>query len=170
MTTPIADFVRSYAARGGARFHMPGHKGASFLGCEALDITEVTGADVLYAPEGIIAESEANATDLFGSSHTFYSAEGSTLCIKAMLALAVAGRGERPWILAARNAHKTLLSAAALLRRVAMFHYNENATQNPYKKIPADANPQGFCKGMIILRTSCRYEAPLRRHTSHPRR
>ena len=29
---------------------MPGHKGAGPLGCEALDITEIDGADELYAP------------------------------------------------------------------------------------------------------------------------
>ena len=50
-------------------------------GYEPWDITEVEGADVLYHPEGVIAESEENATRLFGSEHTFYSAEGSTLCI-----------------------------------------------------------------------------------------
>ena len=61
MTTPIADFVRAYAASGGVRLHMPGHKGRSFLGCEALDITEVAGADSLYEASGIIAESEENA-------------------------------------------------------------------------------------------------------------
>ncbi|MBR2352959.1 MAG: amino acid decarboxylase [Clostridia bacterium] len=115
MTTPILDFVRRYAEADGIRFHMPGHKGVSFLGCESLDITEVAGADVLYAPEGIIAESEANATALFGSAHTFYSAEGSTLCIKAMLAIVSAGKGDRPWILAARNAHKSLIYGAAML-------------------------------------------------------
>ena len=48
MNTPIADFVRDYAASGTARLHMPGHKGAAFLGCEALDITEIAGADALY--------------------------------------------------------------------------------------------------------------------------
>ena len=55
MTTPIVDFVRSYAQSGTARLHMPGHKGQSLLGFEPLDITEICGADELYAPEGIIA-------------------------------------------------------------------------------------------------------------------
>ena len=51
MTTPIVDFVRSYAKSGTARLHMPGHKGQSLLGFEPLDITEICGADELYAPE-----------------------------------------------------------------------------------------------------------------------
>ena len=39
----------------------------------------------LSCPEGIIAESERNATSLFGSRHTFYSTGGSSQCVKAML-------------------------------------------------------------------------------------
>ena len=118
MTTPIVDFVRSYAQSGTARLHMPGHKGQSLLGFEPLDITEICGADELYAPEGIIAESEANATRLFGTAHSYYSTEGSSQCIRAMLFLALQGapqNGRRPVLLAARNAHKALLYAAALL-------------------------------------------------------
>ena len=118
MTTPIVDFVRSYAKSGTARLHMPGHKGQSLLGFEPLDITEICGADELYAPEGIIAESEANATRLFGTAHSYYSTEGSSQCIRAMLFLALQGapqNGKRPVLLAARNAHKALLYAAALL-------------------------------------------------------
>ena len=44
---------------------MPGHKGRSFLGCEADDITEIDGADVLYNADGIIDQSEKNASELF---------------------------------------------------------------------------------------------------------
>ena len=54
MTTPIVDFVRSYAKSGTARLHMPGHKGQSLLGFEPLDITEICGADELYAPEALL--------------------------------------------------------------------------------------------------------------------
>ena len=48
MNTPIVDYVAAYEAGKSVRFHMPGHKGVSFLGCEPLDITEISGADVLY--------------------------------------------------------------------------------------------------------------------------
>ena len=120
MTTPIIDFVRAYCARGTSRFHMPGHKGRAYLGAEPLDITEVAGADVLYNASGIIDESEANATALFGSAHSFYSTEGSTLAIKAMLFLAAtdAPREERPLIFAGRNTHKAFLYGCALLEEI----------------------------------------------------
>ena len=112
------DFVRGYAQSGTSRLHMPGHKGQSLLGFEPLDLTEIRGADELYEPEGIIAQSEANATRLFGTQHTYYSTEGSSQCIRAMLCLALQAEprtGKRPVLLAARNAHKALLYAAALL-------------------------------------------------------
>jgi len=118
MKTPICDFVNRYAKKDTARLHMPGHKGVSFLGCEEMDITEIRGADELYDAEGIIAESEKNAESLFGFGKTIYGTEGSSQCIRAMLFLALQGAertGERPVVLAARNAHKAFLYSCALL-------------------------------------------------------
>jgi len=151
MKTPIYDFVRGYSERNTLRLHMPGHKGKGPLGLEALDLTEIDGADSLYEASGIIRESEENASALFGCP-TFYSTEGSSLCIRAMLYLAclharemgvpyhadqnaggahaknaprcadqnagvlpLQDKGGRPLVWAGRNAHKTFLSAAALL-------------------------------------------------------
>ncbi len=117
MKTPVADFVKTYGAGHTARFHMPGHKGKPFLGCETLDITEVAGADALYEAEGIIAESEASASRLFGSGRTLYSTEGSSQCIRAMLYLALTNRraGASNTVVAARNVHRAFVYAAALL-------------------------------------------------------
>lgn len=136
MRTPIVDFLKKYEQSKILRFHMPGHKGKSFLGCEGLDITEVKGADSLYEADGIIAESEENVTKLFGTARTLYSTEGSSQCIRAMLFLAISNywrqkrfrpstfwqnvplplkQEKRPIILAARNVHKAFLYAAALV-------------------------------------------------------
>ncbi len=118
MDTPVCDFVRRYAEREPLRLHMPGHKGRPRLGPEPLDITEISGADSLYEAAGIIARSEANASALFGSARTFYSAEGSSLCIRAMLYLSVLyarEQGRLPRIWAARNAHRVFILTAALL-------------------------------------------------------
>ena len=96
---------------------MPGHKGAVILGMEQLDITEIDGADSLYEANGIIAKSEANASSLFGC-RTYYSTEGSSQCIRAMLYLLLCyakRQGRKPLIAAGRNAHKTFLTAAGLL-------------------------------------------------------
>ncbi|WP_297996602.1 amino acid decarboxylase [uncultured Oscillibacter sp.] len=132
MTTPLADFLRAYAASGTARLHMPGHKGRGPLGCEAWDLTEISGADSLYEAAGIIAESEANASALFGSGATFYSTEGSSQCIKAMLHLALQNRpaGTPPVIAAARNVHKSFIHAAALLDFEPLWLWPEEGTSS----------------------------------------
>lgn len=119
MKTPIYDFLKRYNASDSVRLHMPGHKGKSALGeITGLDITEIRGADSLFEADGIISESERYASELYGC-RTFYSTEGSSLAIKAMLHLAALFAKEtgntRPLILAGRNAHKAFLSAAALI-------------------------------------------------------
>jgi len=118
MDTPICDFVRAYAQSNVQRLHMPGHKGNGPLGVEALDITEVAGADELYHCSGIIRRSQDNAAQLFGAARTVYSAEGSSLSIRAMVYLTclyARARGRKPRIAAGRNAHRVFMTAAALL-------------------------------------------------------
>ncbi len=120
MDTPIVEFVRKYADSDISRFHMPGHKGHVFFGWEPYDITEIAGADVLYHGDGIIAQSEKNAAKLFGSGATHYSTCGSTNAVKAMLFLLRTGCSQksdapRPYILAARNIHRSVVDACALL-------------------------------------------------------
>ena len=117
MNTPICDFVRQYNEKSPIRMHMPGHKGKVFLGFEHLDITEFEGADDLYHPAGIIAESEKNASEIFGFP-TYYSTEGASHCIRAivyLITLYAKNQGRKPLIAAGRNAHKTFISALALL-------------------------------------------------------
>ncbi len=114
METPICDFIENYISQNAARLHMPGHKGCGLLGFEEFDITEIKGADNLYEADGIIKESEENASKIFGCN-TFYSTEGSTQCIKAMLYLAHTFSGGKKTIAAGRNAHKSFLNSAALL-------------------------------------------------------
>lgn len=109
MKTPIYDFLVRYKKSGVSRFHMPGHKGVGRFAV-ALDVTEIDGADVLYHASGIIAESEANASELFNTGHTFYSTEGSTLAIKAMLGI-IKREAKGGMIIAARNVHKAFVYA-----------------------------------------------------------
>ncbi len=109
--TPIADFLDEYAGKRAARFHMPGHKGRG-PDAEKYDITEIDGAGNLFSESGIVAESEAVASKLFGC-RTYYSAEGSSLAIRTMLALAIKRRRGR--VVAGRNAHRSFLSAAVML-------------------------------------------------------
>ena len=122
------------------RLHMPGHKGAPLLGMEHLDITEISGADSLYEADGIIARSEGNASRIFGC-RTLYSTEGSSQCIRAMVYLAqlwAKGKGRAPRIAAGRNAHKTFLTAAALLDMDVTWLYPANSVGY----LSSDLSPQ----------------------------
>lgn len=117
MKTPIVSFLKSYQEKSPIRMHMPGHKGAGILGFEGMDLTEIYGADELFAAEGIIKESEQNASNLFGCP-TYYSTQGSTLCIQTMCTILcqdAKSKGKKPKILAGRNAHRSFIHAAALL-------------------------------------------------------
>ena len=141
MDTPICDFVNKYIDSDFSRFHMPGHKGKEFIGCERQDITEIDGADVLSHADGIIKKSQENAAKLFGSGATFYSTEGSSQCIKTMLAAVFMDykirqeqkssgstkSSTKPFVLAARNVHKSMIDALALLDLSVEFMYPKDA-------------------------------------------
>ncbi len=112
MNTPVWDYIQNYVNQNPVRLHMPGHKGVGEQ--ERLDLTEVEGADVLYHADGILKESMENAAAIFGSGKTVYSAEGASLAIRAMVYLTRL-HGKKPVIAAARNAHSSFVTAAALL-------------------------------------------------------
>lgn len=115
MDTPVCDFIREYVSSGKVRMHMPGHKGKQLIGPESLDITEVQGAGELYTGEGPVGRGEENTASLFGTAMTCWGTEGSSQCIRAMLALVTGyGAGSRT-IIAARNVHRSFLTACALL-------------------------------------------------------
>lgn len=114
MNTPVSDFIENYIKSDFRRMHVPGHKGNE----NPFDITEIKGADVLYHEDGILEESQKNASAVFGTAKTVYSAEGSSLGIRGMLSLIkmYAGeKGRRPVVASGRNAHKVFMTASALL-------------------------------------------------------
>lgn len=113
--SPICGFARDYAASGISRFHMPGHKGVILHGLEPLDLTEIKGADFLFEADGIIYESERRTSRAFGSRTTCYSAEGSSLSIKAALCVIRQYLGREIRVASPRNCHRAFVNACALL-------------------------------------------------------
>jgi arginine/lysine/ornithine decarboxylase len=116
MNTPVCDYLKKYSEKNMLRLHMPAHKGKN-IGSPIddilkYDITEIKGADSLFEADGIISESEKNASELFKTVSTIYSVQGSTLCIQTMLALM---KTENRHIISARNSHRAFLNACALL-------------------------------------------------------
>lgn len=136
--------------------HMPGHKGRALTGCEPCDLTEVYGADSLYEADGIIKESERRASSLFGA-HTFFSAEGSSLAIRAMVYLASLyskERGESECrILATRNAHRAFISAASLVGCEVDWLYGER--EENY--LTVSVTPEGLASVLRERRPSAVY-------------
>ena len=131
MNTPLLDFLKCYQESGTARLHMPGHKGRAQLGPEPLDITEIRGADELYAAEGVIAQAEANTARAFGTAVTCWSTEGSSHAIRSMILLAMQKFGHPGGtILAGRNAHKAFLYALALTGCEAAWIYPAEEDEN----------------------------------------
>lgn len=147
MNTPIYDFAKRYADSDALRLHMPGHKGIPLTGMESMDITEISGADSLFQANGIIAESERNLSVLFNTAASFYSTEGSSLCIRAMLLMAMQyakKRGRQAKIIAGRNAHRAFITAASMLN----FEYLwlEGDAQASYLSCKPDLN---ILEGML---------------------
>ena len=132
MNTPVYDYILSYAGSGMLRMHMPGHKGRTFDNLLSdiyrFDLTEITGAGNLFEYEGIIYESEKNAAELFCTKGTFYSTQGSTLCIQTMLARM---KRENRRVFAVRNVHRSFLSSCALLNIEPVWIYPEYSDTYP---------------------------------------
>ena len=177
----INEYINGYEKSDTVRLHMPGHKGKAIPGSgDSLasmykrDITEIEGADSLYEADGIIRESERRTAALYGSRETFYSAGGSSQCIKAMCMMALMNQNAwdtdkvnnpgnmgnpgstgnpggtgNPIILAGRNAHKAFLYASGFLRFDIRWLMSEGKPESGSENAPGSAtgNVTGSAKG-----------------------
>ena len=106
--------------------HMPGHKrnahNAVLKDICGIDITEIDDYDNLHAAEGIIADAQNRANELYGAEETFFLVNGSTSGVLSAVS-AVACEGDT--ILTARNCHKSLYNAAYLRKINLKYIYPE---------------------------------------------
>jgi len=117
MDAPLWTALQQHNAAGRVSMHMPAHKGAA--DCLAVlssvlpfDLTELPDTGSLYDGEGATALAEDAAARLFGTVAARLSAGGSTLCIQAMLRLALPAGGK---LLCGRVLHRSAANAMALL-------------------------------------------------------
>ncbi|MCY8230831.1 aminotransferase class I/II-fold pyridoxal phosphate-dependent enzyme [Priestia endophytica] len=116
--TPLFTGLIEHAKKDPIQFHIPGHKKGrgmdeefrSFIGENALsiDLINIAPLDDLHQPSGMIQEAQELAARAFGADHTFFSVQGTSGAIIAMV-MSVCGPGDK--ILVPRNVHKSVMSA-----------------------------------------------------------
>ncbi len=119
--TPLFTKLKQYTSAKPLQFHVPGHKKGKgmdeefrqFLGPNALsiDLTNIEPLDDLHQPQGIIDEAQKLAAEAFGAERTFFSVQGTSGAIMAMI-LATCNPGDK--IIVPRTVHKSVLSAIVL--------------------------------------------------------
>lgn len=118
---PLFRGLIQHAKKNPLPFHIPGHKRGmgmdpafrEFLGANALaiDLVNIAPVDDLHHPQGIIQEAQELAAKAFGADRSFFSVQGTSGAILAMI-MAVVGPGDK--ILIPRNVHKSVLTAVVL--------------------------------------------------------
>lgn len=126
--TPLFTGLLKHAAKKPIQFHIPGHKKGMgmdeefrrFIGENALsiDLINISPLDDLHAPHGIIQEAQQLAAEAFSADHTYFSVQGTSGAIMAMV-LSVVKPGEK--IIVPRNVHKSVLSAIIFAGAIPIF-------------------------------------------------
>lgn len=126
--TPLFTGLLEHTRRNPVQFHIPGHKkGAgmypefyNFIGKNALsiDLINIAPLDDLHHPKGIIKEAQELAAEAFGADYTFFSVQGTSGAIMAMI-MSVVGPGDK--IIVPRNVHKSVLSAIIFAGAIPVF-------------------------------------------------
>ncbi len=117
---PFVEALEAYKKEKFIPFHTPGHKiGQAAPTCllewmkEALsyDLGVMYALDDLHEPEGALLEAQELASELYGADYTWFSINGTTSLIEAMIMGTVA-EGEE--ILIPREAHRSVMSGLLL--------------------------------------------------------
>jgi len=116
--TPLYTGLLNHASKDPVQFHIPGHKKGygmdesfrNFIGDNALsiDLINISPLDDLHHPHGMIKDAQRLAADAFGADYTFFSVQGTSGAIIAMI-MAVCSPGDK--IIVPRNVHKSVTAA-----------------------------------------------------------
>ena len=124
---PFVEALEAYCRQEMKAYHTPGHKlghGISdyqeklFGRALSRDLGVMYALDDLFQPEGPLKEAMDLAADLYGAGRTFFSINGTTACIEAMI-LAVCRDGDE--IIIPREAHKSVISGLVLSGAVPVY-------------------------------------------------
>lgn len=130
--TPLFSGLLEHAKKNPVQFHIPGHKKGTgidpdfrnFIGDNALsiDLINISPLDDLHQPKGIIKQAQDLAAEAFGADHTFFSVQGTSGAIMAMV-MAVCGPDDK--IIVPRNVHKSVMSAIVFSGAIPVFIHPE---------------------------------------------
>ena len=117
---PFVEALESYKKQHFVPFHTPGHK----IGVEApqrlkdwmgpalpYDLGVMYALDDLHEPEGALKEAQDLTAELYGADHCWYSINGTTALIEAMIMGTV---GPDETIIIPREAHRSVISGLVL--------------------------------------------------------
>jgi arginine decarboxylase len=118
---PLIEMLKNLSISSNSAFYAPGHKKGggisknlvNLLGKNVFlaDLPELPELDNLFAPEGVIAEAQELAAELFGADSTYFLVNGSTCGIIASI-LATCNAGDK--IILPRNIHQSAISGLVL--------------------------------------------------------
>ncbi len=111
LNTPILDMLSQVAQQSVTRFCMPGHKGGGGFLPDSVgqyDITELDGADNLYAPQGVIAHAQQLHADYIGAAGSFFLVNGSSVGVHAAVQSALMPTDT---VIVARDVHLSAIHA-----------------------------------------------------------
>lgn len=130
--TPLFTALKKHAEQNPIQFHIPGHKKGNgmdpefreFIGENALsiDLINIGPLDDLHLPKGVIKQSQDLAAKAFGADHTFFSVQGTSGAIMAMI-MSVCNPEDK--ILVPRNVHKSIMSAIVFSGAIPIFIHPE---------------------------------------------
>jgi arginine/lysine/ornithine decarboxylase len=128
MNTPLFSGLVEHARKNPIQFHIPGHKKGmgmhpafrEFIGENALsiDLINIAPLDDLHHPKAMIKEAQELAAEAFGADHTFFSVQGTSGAIMAMI-MATCKPGDK--IIVPRNVHKSVMAAIVFAGAVPVF-------------------------------------------------
>ncbi|HBC95437.1 MAG TPA: arginine decarboxylase [Clostridium sp.] len=126
--TPLFDALMEYVNRKTIPFHVPGHKkgvGADpefkkFMGENPfkIDVTVFKLVDSLHHPNGPIKKAQQLAADAYGSDAAFFSIQGTSGAIQAMI-MSVVTSGDK--LIIPRNVHKSVTAGIILSGAVPVY-------------------------------------------------
>ncbi len=118
---PLLEALMEYIRSSPRRFHVPGHGGGGGAPPELLDVTgrevfsidvtELPGLDDLNCPAGVIARAQELAARTFGAERSFFSVNGTTLGLQALMLAAGRPGGK---VIVPGNCHRSVIGGLVL--------------------------------------------------------